>query len=140
MNQGSRKLVDTNILVYAEDDKNPEKQKLAINIISSSVNERNLFISIQNLSEFSNVLTSKYNIKGLDINTRITDYKIAFNILFFNIGTIQRANALVDEFGIHFFDALIVASMEESKIDIIITENEKDFKRIPWITVVNPFK
>ena len=52
MNQGSRKLVDTNILVYAEDDKNPEKQKLAINIISSSVNERNLLLAFRIYQNF----------------------------------------------------------------------------------------
>jgi hypothetical protein len=30
--------------------------------------------------------------------------------------------------------------MKENGIDTIITENEKDFKKIPGIKVINPFK
>jgi predicted nucleic acid-binding protein len=41
---------------------------------------------------------------------------------------------------IPFWDALIVATMEENSIDTIITENEKDFKKVKWIKTINPFK
>jgi predicted nucleic acid-binding protein len=37
-------------------------------------------------------------------------------------------------------DALIAACMLENGIEIIVTENERDFKRIPGITVINPFR
>jgi predicted nucleic acid-binding protein len=40
----------------------------------------------------------------------------------------------------NFWDALIVATMEENSIDTIITENEKDFKKVKWIKTINPFK
>jgi predicted nucleic acid-binding protein len=39
-----------------------------------------------------------------------------------------------------FWGALIAACMLEHGIEIIVTENEKDFKKIPGITIVNPFK
>jgi predicted nucleic acid-binding protein len=39
-----------------------------------------------------------------------------------------------------FWDALFAACMLERGIEVIVTENEKDFKNIPGITVVNPFK
>ena len=39
-----------------------------------------------------------------------------------------------------FWDALIAACMLEHGIEVIVTENEKDFKNIAGITVVNPFK
>lgn len=38
------------------------------------------------------------------------------------------------------WDALIAACMLENDIGIIVTENEADFKRIPGITFMNPFK
>lgn len=43
-------------------------------------------------------------------------------------------------YGIPFWDALIVAAMEQNSLDTIITENEKDFKKISWLKVINPFK
>ena len=39
-----------------------------------------------------------------------------------------------------FWDALIAACMLEKGIKTIVTENERDFKRIPGITIINPFK
>ncbi len=39
-----------------------------------------------------------------------------------------------------FWDALIAACMLEHGIEVIVTESEKDFKNIPGITVLNPFK
>ena len=35
---------------------------------------------------------------------------------------------------------LIAACMLEHAILTIVTENERDFRRIPGITVINPFK
>jgi predicted nucleic acid-binding protein len=47
---------------------------------------------------------------------------------------------LVRERRAPFWDALIAACMLENGIEIIVTENERDFKRIPGITVTNPFR
>lgn len=141
MNQDSKKLVDTNILVYAEDNNGDlSKHQIALNLIRTQMEDGSLAISVQNLVEFSNVLSNKYSIKGSEINSRILDYKISFSVLFYSMPTIIRANAIVDECGIDFFDALITATMEENQISIIITENESDFKKVPWLTVINPFK
>lgn len=54
--------------------------------------------------------------------------------------TIIRAMELVKLHRIPFWDALIAACMLEHGIDTIVTENERDFKRIRGITVINPFK
>lgn len=39
-----------------------------------------------------------------------------------------------------FWDALIAACMLENGIKIIVTENEKYFRRVAGIRVINPFK
>jgi predicted nucleic acid-binding protein len=39
-----------------------------------------------------------------------------------------------------FWDALIAACMQEHGIQTIVTENERDFRRIAGINVINPFK
>jgi predicted nucleic acid-binding protein len=54
--------------------------------------------------------------------------------------TVTRAIGLVKCQRVPFWDALIAACMLEHGVRTIVTENERDFKRIPGITVVNPFK
>ena len=39
-----------------------------------------------------------------------------------------------------FWDALIAACMLEHGVETIVTEDGADFRKIPGITVVNPFK
>jgi predicted nucleic acid-binding protein len=54
-----RYLVDTNILVYAYDRSEPEKQETAIDIIDSLAKVGSGVLSPQILSEFFNVVTRK---------------------------------------------------------------------------------
>jgi predicted nucleic acid-binding protein len=36
--------------------------------------------------------------------------------------------------------ALIAATMQENNLKTIYTENIADFKKVPWLNVVNPLK
>lgn len=40
---------------------------------------------------------------------------------------------------VHYWDALIAATMRENSIFCIYTENG-DFKNVPWLNVINPFE
>jgi predicted nucleic acid-binding protein len=53
--------------------------------------------------------------------------------------TFLSAIELVSEFDIHLWDAAIAASMKENNLTEIVTENEKDFRKVPDIKVVFPF-
>jgi predicted nucleic acid-binding protein len=54
--------------------------------------------------------------------------------------TVVHAMELVRQRRVPFWDALIAACMLENAIETIVTENERDFKRIPGITITNPFR
>ena len=62
-----------------------------------------------------------------------------FNILSINKNNILRAIDISAEYGISYWDALIASVMKENNISCIITENDKDFKKISWLKVINPF-
>jgi predicted nucleic acid-binding protein len=57
-----------------------------------------------------------------------------------NAGTLVKAMEIVESVRAPFWDALIAVCMLEHGIEVIVTENEKDFKNVPGITVMNPFK
>jgi predicted nucleic acid-binding protein len=53
--------------------------------------------------------------------------------------TILSAIELNREYKVHYWDALIAATMRENKIFCIYTE-DGDFKNIPWLNVINPLE
>ncbi len=50
-----------------------------------------------------------------------------------------KAIDLVSEHEIHLWDAMIAACMKENDLTEIVTENKKDFGKIPDIKVTVPF-
>ena len=135
-------LIDTNILVYAYDKSYLKKHKIAKVVVKTSWQTKSGVLSIQNLAEFYSIITRKVQ-KPIAISKAkqiILDLIEGFEILRYSEQTIVSAidNQMI--YGIPFRDSLIVATMEENGIDTIITENEKDFKKVEWLNVINPFK
>ena len=52
-----RVFLDTNILVYAYDQHDPKKQTKAQGLLTDGIKQENLFLSVQVLGEFFNVVT-----------------------------------------------------------------------------------
>jgi predicted nucleic acid-binding protein len=134
--------IDTNIFVYAYTKIEENKIKIAKNIIENGIISRNTYISEQILIEFINCISKKIskNITKKQILNISQSINNSQNVINYNGNTIIKALKISQENNIHFFDALIAATMIENNIDIIYSENEKDFKKIKGITIINPFK
>lgn len=135
-------LVDSNILVYAYDSTEGKKYEIAKEFVKEMWTRENGVLSIQNLAEFYSTVTKKIK-NPLEIDKAkqiVLDYIDGFEIIQYDEKTIIGAINTQAIYKISFWDALIVATMEENNLDTIITENEKDFKKITWIKVINPFK
>lgn len=138
-------LIDTNVLVYSFDNHEKEKHKIAKNLFLDIFSKNvEVFISIQNLSEFYNISTQKISSpltknEAREIVREIIKTK-NFKILGFNEKTVLSAIDIQINYNSSYWDSLIAATMQENNICRIITENEKDFKKIPWIKIINPFK
>ena len=136
------KLLDSNILIYAYDRSEAKKHAIAKELVKERWKKEDSVLSIQNLAEFYSVITSKIE-RPLEIDRAkqiVLDYIDGFEILRYNEKTIVEAINVQAIYKIPFWDALIVATMEENSIDTIITENEKDFKKVKWVKTINPFK
>lgn len=143
MKEGNRlRLIDTNILVYAYDKSDLKKHKLAKEVVKAAWLTQSGVLSIQNLAEFYSIITRKIQkpVSTSQAKQIILDLSEGFEILKYSEQTIISAinNQMI--YKIPFWDSLIVATMEENSIDTIITENEKDFKKVEWLNVINPFR
>lgn len=142
MTESDSLLVDSNILIYAYDKSAGKKYLIAKELLKERWLKQDGFLSIQNLAEFYHVTTKKIN-KKLNpgqVKQIILDLVRGFSIIKYDQNTIINAINNQLAYKIEFWDSLIVSAMEENSISTIITENEKDFKKIKWLKIINPFK
>ena len=136
-------LIDTNILCYALDAGVPEKRVAAVDLLSQCWrSEITLAVSVQNLAEFSVVMTEKVQHPVPDaVVTRFIRDIVSFDgwkVIGYDSKTIMDAVSIRSTYSLHFWDALIAATMKQHNIGKIYTE-DSHFKKIPWITVIDPF-
>ena len=138
------RLFDTNILVYAYDLSETRRRGIAQALVDDVWNAGGGVLTLQNLSEFFFAVTRKVQkpVPIVDAKTIVSDIlrSSRWMVVDRNAGTVVKAMGIVESVGAPFWDALIAACMLEHDIEVIVTENEKDFKNIPGITVLNPFK
>ena len=136
---------DTNIIVYAYDASEPAKQNTC-NELLQKVYKKGIvgIISNQILGELFKGITENIE-KPIGIedaemvieNIVDSDSWLKIN---YNQETVKKAILTLKLVKVPFWDAVIAETMKENGIYKIVTENEKDFKRIPGIKVTNPFK
>ena len=136
-------LIDTNILCYAFDAGLPEKRAIAAGLLSQCWrSEIALAVSVQNLAEFSVVMTEKVKHPVPDaVVTRFIQDIVSFggwSVIGYDPGTIMDAVVIRRQYSIHFWEALLVATMKQHNIGTIYTE-DSHFKKVPWMTVIDPF-
>lgn len=127
--------LDTNTLAYLISNEDIEKHKK----IKDFIKNKNLFISIQNLKELSNILFKKTNLNNKAIEKIILNIGRKFNLLLEQPEDIVYA-IQKNENKNNFYDCLLIATMIRNNIKVIVTENEKDFSNFENIKVINPFK
>lgn len=105
--------------------------------------EINLSVSVQNLTEFSVVMTEKIKNPVPDaIVTQFIENIEAFDgfsVLNYDAQTIINAIEIQKTYSLHFWDALIAATMKQNSLETIYTE-AAHFGKVPWISVINPCK
>jgi predicted nucleic acid-binding protein len=136
-------LIDTNILCYALDAGEPEKRKVAAGLLLQCWhNEVALAVSVQNLAEFSVVMTEKVKHPVPDaVVKRFINDIVSFDgwtVIGYDAGTITDAVSIRSKYSFHFWDALLAATMKQHHIGTIYTE-DAHFSRVPWITLIDPF-
>lgn len=134
-------LVDTNILAYAALAEQGKKHGLAVDAIAGLVRDKKMVVSVQNLAELSRVLLEKAKppLQTGDAKRIIFGYSTCSEeVLKYSGHTVINALSLRAEHGIHFYDALLAATMQENNVSKIFTENVSDFRALSWLDVANP--
>jgi predicted nucleic acid-binding protein len=133
----SRIFLDTNILVYVFDLRDPQKQAKAHELVRSIIHRQAGIISTQVLQEFASVALSKLH---HSIETVIHELIIleSLEVIEVTPKLIRQGLELLKRYKIHFWDAILLAAAEEARCDELYSEAFPAGAIYGTLRVVNP--
>jgi len=135
----ARSFFDTNVLLYADDESAPAKQRCSRDLMAEHRRSRTGVISLQVLQEYFVNLTRK-----LHVDPRIARRKVEmlaeFDVAAPDVADILAAIDLHRLHGFSFWDALVLRSAQQSGCRILLSEDFQEGREIDGIQIVNPFR
>lgn len=132
---------DTNLLVYARDASEPEKQPLALAWMRALWESRSGRVSVQVLEEYYVTVTAKLE-PGLSREEARSDVRDlgAWRPVSLDEELLVSAFDAEDRYGFSFWDVLIVAAAKRAGCRHLLTEDLQDGQDLDGLLVVDPFR
>ena len=133
-----REFLDTNVLIYAHDRRDPRKRVLAQDLTLRLLAERRGVLSIQVLQEFFAAATRKLAMPSETARHYVSSYA-RFDVVSLSVADVTAA---IDLHRLHHFsiwDALIVRAALNGACTTLHSEDMQDGQVIETLTVRNPF-
>ena len=135
----ARSFLDTNILVYVDDDSEPLKQKRAAELFADYRRERTGVVSLQVLQEYFVAVTRKLGIDSSRARRKV-ELIAELDVVTPEVLDIIAAIDLHRLHGFSFWDALIVQSAKLAGCAVLLSEDFQAGRRIEGLQIVDPFR
>jgi predicted nucleic acid-binding protein len=130
--------VDTNVLVYAHDPREPEKQAAAISLIESLTDAALLWqVACEYISANKKLEPLGYSREQAWQDVR--ELRLVWAAVLPSWEVADRAQQLMDRYSLAYWDAMIVAACREAGVTRLYTEDFSGYNTIDGLEVVNPF-
>ena len=141
MSAAGRTFVDTNVLVYAHDASEAEKQRAARALLERLWADRSGVLSTQVLQEFYVVATRKFRPPMPRAEAReIVALYATWPVVQVDVELILDAAALEDEAQLSFWDAMVVEAARRAGAERLASEDFGAGRRIAGVAIENPFR
>lgn len=131
--------VDTNVLLYAHDPRNPAKQAVALEILASLEDGLLLWqVACEFLSASRKLEPMGY---GRDQAwNEISRLRAIWSTAYPGGETLEAAQRLLGRYSLSFWDAMILAACITSGVTRLYTEDFGGYPVVDGVQVVNPFR
>ena len=131
--------LDTNVFLYAYDPTDQKKQRIAQDLVRRA-QAGDLLTSVQVLAEFAATLMHKTSVavRPKDV-AAVLEVLSPIRVVTPDVYLIRRAVEARSEYGIHFYDGMIVAAAEQAGCARILSEDLNAGQTYFGVIVVNPF-
>lgn len=132
--------VDTNVLAYARDRAEPDKQRRAAEWMAALWESRRGRTGFQVLQEYYVTATRKLDPPRSPTDVREDILALhAWRPLPVGFGTVEDAWRIEDRYGLSWWDALVVSAALEGGCGVLLTEDLQHGQVIDGLTVIDPF-
>jgi predicted nucleic acid-binding protein len=130
--------LDTNILVYALDQRADYRHGISSHIIDRGV-RLDCWLTLQSVSEFYSAVTRKRLVSRTEAIAQALDWLDMFQMASASSNAVRTALASVAAGRASYWDALLVATAAEAGCSAILTEDLADGTTMFGVRIVNPF-
>jgi predicted nucleic acid-binding protein len=133
--------LDTNIFVYAYDDRDPRKNSVAVDLIRQLTISGDAVISYQVVQEFFNVALAKSprRLSHPDAHVILQDVFRPLQIVPSSFTLISDAIRIQERYRLSWYDSLIVAAAQQAGCSTLYSEDLQHGQQFGSVTVRNPF-
>lgn len=130
--------VDTNVLIYVHDPRDPQKQAKATALVQSLPDGVLLWQVACEYLAASRKLEA-YGYRPDDAWEDIEDLRSVWTCVLPNWSMFDRARTLTKKFSLSFWDALILAACLENGVKRFYSEDFDAYRNVNGLELVNPF-
>jgi Predicted nucleic-acid-binding protein, contains PIN domain len=140
MTTAGRTFVDTNVLLYAHDASEIEKQPIARALLEELWADGSGVLSTQVLQELYVVATRKFKppMRRSEARELVALYA-TWSVVQVDVGLIVDAAALEERAQLSFWDALVIEAARRAGATRLVSEDLQDGRRIAGLVIEDPF-
>lgn len=131
--------VDTNVLIYAVDESNPQKHEAARLWRAELWKSRRGRVSFQVLQEFYANVDRKWPAARDNVQAEIRNL-MTWRPVGMDAETFENAWSIQERYKLSFWDSLIVAAAKTASCRYLLSEDFQEGQELDGMLVVNPFK
>ena len=136
----ARYFLDTNVLVYTFDEREPRKRARALELLEAALGGAGI-ISYQVVQEFLNVATRRFA-RPLGVSEAVVyldQVLLPLCEVPSSAALFRAAIAVSDRYRFSFYDSLIVAAAQSARCRILYSEDLQHGQLLDELEIVNPF-
>ena len=131
--------LDTNVLIYLLDGREPARQARAREVVERAALTGRCVLSVQSLGEFFVVAVRKALATPVVAQQAVDDLTVTFAIASPTAADARTAAAAAVAGRLGYWDALLLATLDRAGCAVVLSEDMGDGARHGGVTVRNPF-
>lgn len=131
--------LDTNLLVYVHDQKDPTKQAQARSVMETLAERSDVAVALQVLGELYAVLTRKLGQPPQLARQATLSVATAFQTYGYTLMDVERALLLAENGVSSYWDGLLLSASEQAGCRLLLTEDLQNGFHFGSLEVLSPF-
>lgn len=136
----ARVFVDTNVLIYARDQREHDKRKQAQQWLELLADRRQLLTNLQVLNEFTRWLLLNERSRALEALRHEVGLLASYGAVALSAADMDNAWDVREALGYQWFDCLLVAYAANASCSHFLSEDMSHGARYGSLTIINPFR